>query len=109
MGPVRIRHWAHPVLPPIQSSHFVDRAGWQAKMASIGFWTDHCVMHTRPHWQVSQGIDIDWDIDDVRPPYEYYDVKDEDQFGGWQRTPFAPTSPSTTMRHTCSAGDQVHY
>ena len=36
MGPVRIRHRSHHFA--IQSSHFVDRAGWQAKMASTEFW-----------------------------------------------------------------------
>ena len=28
-----------------QSSHFVDRAGWQAKMASIEFWIPWCNAH----------------------------------------------------------------
>ena len=33
----------HTILPSMQSSHFVDRAGaWQAKMASIEFWTPRC-------------------------------------------------------------------
>ena len=36
MGPVRIRHHSHHFAT--QSSHVVDRAGWQAKMASIEFW-----------------------------------------------------------------------
>ena len=36
MGQVWIRHSPHEIAT--QSSHFVDRAGWQAKMASIGFW-----------------------------------------------------------------------
>ena len=36
MGPVRIRHSSHHF--GWQSSHSVDRAGWQAKMASIEFW-----------------------------------------------------------------------
>ena len=34
--PVRIRHSSHVFVT--QSSHSVDRAGWQAKMAAIGFW-----------------------------------------------------------------------
>ena len=33
MGPVRIRHSSHDFAT--QSSHSVDLAGWQAKMASI--------------------------------------------------------------------------
>ena len=36
MGPVRIRHGSHGF--GWQSSHSVDRAGWQAKMASIEIW-----------------------------------------------------------------------
>ena len=36
MWPVGIRHRSHHFAT--QSSHFVDRAGWQAKMASIEFW-----------------------------------------------------------------------
>ena len=36
MGPVRIRHRSHDF--GWQSSHSVDRAGWQAKMASIEIW-----------------------------------------------------------------------
>ena len=36
IGPVRIRHSSHDFTT--QSSHVVDRAGWQAKMASIEFW-----------------------------------------------------------------------
>ena len=36
MWPVRIRHSSHEIAT--QSSHFVDRGGWQAKMASIEFW-----------------------------------------------------------------------
>ena len=46
MGPVRKRHYSH--LFATQSSHFVDRAGWQAKMASIGFWTP-CRDARKPH------------------------------------------------------------
>ena len=36
MGPVRIRHSSHDF--GWQSSHSVDRAGWQAKMDSIEIW-----------------------------------------------------------------------
>ena len=36
LRPVRIRH--HSRHFATQSSHFVDRAGWQAKMASIEIW-----------------------------------------------------------------------
>ena len=36
MGPVRIHHSSHHFAT--QSSHFVDRAGWQVKMASIEIW-----------------------------------------------------------------------
>ena len=38
LGPVRIRHTSHNIA--IQPSHSVDRAGWDAKMASIQteFW-----------------------------------------------------------------------
>ena len=36
MGPVRIRHSSHDF--GWQSSHSVDLAGWQAKMASIEIW-----------------------------------------------------------------------
>ena len=36
IGPVRKRHSSHPF--GAQSSHSEDRAGWQAKMASIEFW-----------------------------------------------------------------------
>ena len=36
MGPVRIRHSSHDL--GWQSSHSVDLAGWQAKMASIEIW-----------------------------------------------------------------------
>ena len=46
MRPVRIRHSSHHFAT--QSSHFVDRAGWQAKMASIAFWIPWCNAHG-PH------------------------------------------------------------
>ena len=36
MGPVRIHYSSHHFAT--QASHFVDRSGWQAKMASIEFW-----------------------------------------------------------------------
>ena len=36
MGPVRIRHSSHDL--GSQSSHSVDLAGWQAKLASIEIW-----------------------------------------------------------------------
>ena len=36
MGPVRIRHRSHHFAT--QPGNLVDRAGWQAKMASIEFW-----------------------------------------------------------------------
>ena len=45
MGPVRIRHSSHDFGWP--SSHSVDLAGWQAKMASIKFGY-HVVMGTSP-------------------------------------------------------------
>ena len=40
MGPVRIRHSIQEIAT--QSSHSVDRAGWQAKMASIELWIPSC-------------------------------------------------------------------
>ena len=46
MGPVRIRHCSHHFAT--QSSHTVDRAGWQAKMASIEFWIPWHNVH-KPH------------------------------------------------------------
>ena len=47
MGPVRIRHSSHDFAT--QSSHSVDRAGWQVKMASIEIWIPWRNAH-RPHW-----------------------------------------------------------
>ena len=49
MGPVRIHHSSHHFAT--QPSHSVDRAGWQAKMASIEFWIPWCSAH-RPHFNV---------------------------------------------------------
>ena len=51
MGPERIHHSSHHFAT--QSSHSVDRAGWQAKMASIEFGY-HDVMRTSPivSWQL---------------------------------------------------------
>ena len=49
MGPVRIHHHSHHFAT--QSSHFVDRAGWQAKMASIEFWIPWRNAHG-PHYAV---------------------------------------------------------
>ena len=57
MRPVRIRHRSHH--SATQSSHLVDRAGWQAKMASIEFWMPwrnahwpHCrSFHTRKYFR----------------------------------------------------------
>ena len=43
MGPVRIRHSSHDF--GWQSSHSVDLAGWQAKMASIEIWIPWCSAH----------------------------------------------------------------
>ena len=47
MGPVRIRHSSHDF--GWQSSHSVDLAGWQAKMASIEIWIPWRNAH-KPHW-----------------------------------------------------------
>ena len=47
IGPMRIHHSSHHFAT--QSSHSVDRAGWQAKMASIEFWIPWHNAH-RPHW-----------------------------------------------------------
>ena len=47
MGPVRIRHSSHHF--GWQSSHSVDLAGWQAKMASIEIWIPWRNAH-KPHW-----------------------------------------------------------
>ena len=46
MGPVRIRHSSHDF--GWQSSHFVDLAGWQAKLASIEIWIPWRNAH-KPH------------------------------------------------------------
>ena len=46
MGLVRLRHSSHEIAT--QPSHFVDRAGWQAKMASVDFWILLRNAH-RPH------------------------------------------------------------
>ena len=46
MGPVRIRHSSHDF--GWQSSHSVDLAGWQAKMASIEIWIPWRNVH-KPH------------------------------------------------------------
>ena len=46
MGPVRIRHDSHEFAT--QSSHSVDRTGWQAKMASIEIWIPWRNAH-KPH------------------------------------------------------------
>ena len=46
MGPVRIRHSSHDL--GWQSSHSVDLAGWQAKMASIEIWIPWRNVH-KPH------------------------------------------------------------
>ena len=51
MGPVRIRHSSHDF--GWQSSHSVDLAGWQAKMASIEFWIPWRDAH-KPHLIPSQ-------------------------------------------------------
>ena len=48
MGPVRIRHSSHDF--GWQSSHSVDLAGWQAKMASIENWIPWRNAH-KPHWK----------------------------------------------------------
>ena len=47
MGPVRIRHSSHDF--GWQSSHSVDLAGWQAKMASIEIWIQWRNAH-KPHF-----------------------------------------------------------
>ena len=49
MGPVRIRHSSHDF--GWQSSHSVDLAGWQAKMASIEMWIQWRNAH-KPHLQL---------------------------------------------------------
>ena len=61
MGPVRIHHSSHDFAT--QSSHFVDRAGWKAKMASIEFWMPWRNAH-KPHWSVGwqPGVTQQWDI-----------------------------------------------
>ena len=48
MGPVRIRHHSSHDFGR-QSSHSVDLAGWQAKMASIEIWIPWLNAH-KPHW-----------------------------------------------------------
>ena len=50
MGPVRIRHSSHDF--GWQSSHSVDLAGWQAKMASIEIWIPWRNAH-KPHSSTS--------------------------------------------------------
>ena len=47
MGHVRMCHSSHQIAT--QSSHFVDRDGWQAKMASIEFWIPWRNAHA-PHY-----------------------------------------------------------
>ena len=54
MGPVRIRHCSHEF--GWQSSHSVDLAGWQAKMASIEVWIPWRNAH-RPHYDFSDCSD----------------------------------------------------
>ena len=49
MGPVRIRHRSYHFAT--QSSHSVDPAGWQAKMASIEIWIPWRNVH-KPHSQI---------------------------------------------------------
>ena len=53
-GPVRLHHSSHHF--GWQSSHSVDLAGWQAKMASIEIWIPWRNAH-KPHW--SFGFDCD--------------------------------------------------
>ena len=55
-GPVRIHHSAHDLAT--QSSHSVDRAGWQAKMASIEFWIPWRNAH-KPHSDMTL-VPYDW-------------------------------------------------
>ena len=50
MGTVRIRHSQHEFAT--QRSHSVDRAGWQAKMASIETWMPWRNAH-KPHCSTS--------------------------------------------------------
>ena len=45
---MRIRHRSHHFAT--QSSHCVDRAGWQAKIASIEFWIPWHNAHTHTSW-----------------------------------------------------------
>ena len=45
-GSVRVRYRSHEIAT--QSSHFVDRAGWQAKMASNELWMNDAF---RPSWE----------------------------------------------------------
>ena len=60
MGPVRIRHSSHDFATCTQSSHFVDLAGWQAKMASIGFWIPWRNAH-KPHCRQRKiGVSYVW-------------------------------------------------
>ena len=55
MGPVRIRHHSHDF--GWQSSHSVDLAGWQAKMASIEIWIPWHNAH-KPHNSIAHGRDV---------------------------------------------------
>ena len=52
IGPVRIRHSSHHF--GWQSSHSVDLAGWQAKMASIEIWIPWRNAH-KPHCRIQLG------------------------------------------------------
>ena len=52
MGLVRIRHSSHDF--GWQSSHSVDLAGWQAKMASIQIWIPLHNAH-KPHCVINKG------------------------------------------------------
>ena len=56
MGPMRIRHRSYHFAS--QSSHFVDRTGWQAKMASIEIWIPwrkaHGPIQWKPFWLAAQ-------------------------------------------------------
>ena len=55
IGSAQIRHSLHEIVT--QPSHSVDRAGWQAKMASIEFWIPCRIAH-RLHWS-TQAMPLD--------------------------------------------------
>ena len=78
MGPVRIRHSSHDF--GWQSSHSVDLAGWQAKMASIEIWIpwrnahkphlNLCLWDTRPSFIREQArlASVETNTSETHPP-----------------------------------------